>query len=164
MPQLNPEFFISQLFWLFITFSFLLIFLWRVSLPRINKVLEKRERKINDDIKSAKKLQAEAEEIQKKIELQLHEAKFQSDNLIKKANDELQESTANELKKLETDLNTKIANSSEIIEKNKLESLKNLKLEINSIVKLTFSKISDIKVSDDEISKAINNTKKRIVN
>ena len=54
MPQLNPEFFLSQLFWLIITFSFLFIFLWKFSLPRISKVLEKRESKINDDIESAK--------------------------------------------------------------------------------------------------------------
>ena len=45
MPQLNPEFFASQLFWLVITFVFLLIFLWRISLPRIGSVLEKRESK-----------------------------------------------------------------------------------------------------------------------
>ena len=48
MPQLNPEFFISQLFWLVITFSFLIVFLWKISLPRINTVLERRENKIND--------------------------------------------------------------------------------------------------------------------
>ncbi len=46
MPQLNPEFFVSQLFWLVVTFSFLLVFLWRISLPRIGSVLEKREKKI----------------------------------------------------------------------------------------------------------------------
>ena len=68
MPQLNPEFFVSQLFWLVVTFTFLLIFLWRISLPRIGSVLKKREKKINDDIATAKKLQAEAEVIQKKIE------------------------------------------------------------------------------------------------
>ena len=56
MPQLNPEFFISQLFWLVITFTFLFIFLWRISLPRISSVLEKREYKINEDIALAKKL------------------------------------------------------------------------------------------------------------
>ena len=67
MPQLNPEFFVSQLFWLVVSFSFLLVFLWRISLPRIGSVLDKRERKINDDISAAKKLQAEAEAIQKKI-------------------------------------------------------------------------------------------------
>ena len=57
MPQLNPEFYLSQVFWLVITFSFLLIFLWRISLPRISTVLEKREDKINNDIQKAKNLQ-----------------------------------------------------------------------------------------------------------
>ena len=66
MPQLNPEFFVSQLFWLVVTFSFLLVFLWRISLPRIGSVLEKRAKKINDDIATAKELQKEAEVIQKK--------------------------------------------------------------------------------------------------
>ena len=45
MPQLNPEFFISQLFWLFISFSFLLFFLWKISLPRISTVMLARENK-----------------------------------------------------------------------------------------------------------------------
>ena len=64
MPQLNPEFFVSQIFWLIVTFSFLLFFLWKISLPRISRVLEKRENKINNDIESAKILQTEAEQIQ----------------------------------------------------------------------------------------------------
>ena len=35
----------------------MLIFLWRISLPRIGSVLEKREKKIYDDIATAKELQ-----------------------------------------------------------------------------------------------------------
>ena len=83
MPQLNPEFFISQLFWLFVTFTFLLVFLWRISLPRISIVLEKRQRKINDDIATAKKLQEEAEEIQNLINEDLKKAKSESAELLK---------------------------------------------------------------------------------
>ena len=49
MPQLNPEFYISQLFWLVVCFTFLFIFLWRISLPRISSVLEKRTNKRIDD-------------------------------------------------------------------------------------------------------------------
>ena len=75
MPQLNPEFFVSQLFWLVVTFSFLLVFLWRISLPRISNILEKRERKINEDLTAAKELQSEAENIQDKIEQQLKQAR-----------------------------------------------------------------------------------------
>ena len=82
MPQLNPEFFISQLFWLVVTFSFLLFFLWKISLPRISKVLEKRENKINNDIEIAKKLQAEAELIQNEIDRQLSKARDQANNII----------------------------------------------------------------------------------
>ena len=83
MPQLEQtEFFISQLFWLVVTFSFLFIFLWRISLPRISSVLEKRESKIDDDITSAKQLQAEAEEIQKQIDQQLRNARLETLSLI----------------------------------------------------------------------------------
>ena len=78
MPQLNPEFFASQLFWLVITFVFLFIFLWRISWPRINSVQTKRENKIKEDIKKAKQLQAEAEDIQEQINKQLDQAKSDS--------------------------------------------------------------------------------------
>ena len=83
MPQLNPEFYISQVFWLVITFSFLLIFLWRISLPRINSVLEKREDKINNEIQTAKNLQTEAEAIQDKIDQELSASREQVEKLIK---------------------------------------------------------------------------------
>ena len=67
MPQLNPEFFVSQLFWLAVFFTFLFVFLWRVSLPRIATVLEKRQNKIDENLSSAKELQEQAMEIEKKI-------------------------------------------------------------------------------------------------
>ena len=66
MPQLNPEFFVSQLFWLAVFFTFLFVFLWRVSLPRIATVLEKRQNKIDESLSSAKELQEQAMEIEKK--------------------------------------------------------------------------------------------------
>ena len=90
MPQLNPEFFVSQLFWLVVTFSFLLLFLWKVSLPRIGSVLEKRENKINNDIETAKQLQIEAEKIQAQIEQKLHNFKEQNISLIKNSAVDLQ--------------------------------------------------------------------------
>ena len=90
MPQLNPEFYTSQLFWLVVTFSFLLVFLWRISLPRISLVLEKRESKISNDIEIAKQSQTEAEEIQNQIDQQLYKAREQSNILIKESSINLQ--------------------------------------------------------------------------
>ena len=85
MPQLNPEFFLSQIFWLILSFSFLFIFLWRVSLPRINKALENRQNKIDSDLKNAKQNQIKAEKIQKEIDNILLEAQNNSEKELKES-------------------------------------------------------------------------------
>ena len=125
MPQLNPEFFVSQLFWLVVTFSFLLVFLWRISLPRIGSVLDKREIKINEDLATAKKLQAEAENIQEEINSQLVEARSQATDILKNSSNSIQKKAEEELENLDKELDLKINDSAKTIEKNKKESLKN---------------------------------------
>ena len=155
MPQLNPEFFISQLFWLVLTFTFLFIFLWRISLPRISSVLEKRENKINNDVAIAKQLQTEAEEIQKKIDNELRQAKTETSDLIKKASTNFQEYSTKELHQLDDKISKKLEESSSIIEKNKVESLQKIHDQIYEITKLTLSKISSIHVNDQEIKEVV---------
>ena len=159
MPQLNPEFFVSQLFWLVVTFSFLFIFLWKVSLPRISSVLEKRENKINNDIKTAKQLQIEAEKIQDQIEQKLHDSKEQNIKLIKISTVDLQNKASEELLKLDNDLNKKIEKSAKVIENNKKESLKQIHGQIHEITKLTLSKLSSIQINDQEIKDSVANAR-----
>src|SRR3546814_11518836 len=53
MPQLDPAFWPTQLFWLAITFIALYLVIWRIALPRIADVLEARQRKLDDDLKKA---------------------------------------------------------------------------------------------------------------
>ena len=164
MPQLNPEFYVSQLFWLVISFTFLFIFLWRISLPRISSVLENRANKINEDIKMAKKHQTEAEEIQKDIDNQLRNAKIETSDLIKSANQNLQKHATKELEKLDQLLNSKIDEASSIIEKNKTDSLDLINKQINDITKLTLSKISNMSVSDEDIKDVVRNIQEKAIN
>ena len=63
MPQLNPEFFTPQLFWLLITFSVLFVVLAKSVLPRIAGVLEERELRIGSDLEKAQQLKEEAEKV-----------------------------------------------------------------------------------------------------
>ena len=163
MPQLNPEFFISQLFWLVLTFSFLLFFLWRISLPRISLVLEKRDNKINNDLNSAKKMRTEAEEIQAEIENQLKEAKENTNELIKSAVNELQIKSSEELNNLDKILSKKIDNSSLAIEKSKNNSLEQINLQIFEVTKLTLNKISKFSIDDNEIKNSIDKIKAKVV-
>ena len=157
MPQLDPEFFVSQLFWLVVTFSFLLLFLWKVSLPRIGSVLEKTENKINNDIESAKQLQIEAEKIQDQIEQKLHDSKEQNISLIKNSTVNLQNKASEELSKLDNELNKKIEKSAKVIENDKKKSLKQMHEQIHKITKLILSKLSSVQINDQEIKESVAN-------
>ena len=164
MPQLDSEFFVSQLFWLFVTFSFLLLFLWKVSLPRIGSVLEKRENKINNDIETAKQLQIEAEKIQDQIEQKLHDSKEQNISLIKNSTVNLQNKASEELLKLDNELNKKIEKSAKVIENNKKESLKLIREQIHDITKLILSKLSSVQIQEQEIKESVSNAQLRVKN
>ena len=159
MPQLNPEFFVSQLFWLAVFFSFLLIFLWRVSLPRISLVLEKRQRKIDENLSSAKVLQEQAQEIESNINNKISKAKQDADEKIKKAISSLQSDVSTKLSTLDEELEIKISNSEKEILKSKESQMKNIDNEIANITKITVSKITNLSISESEIEQAIKTRK-----
>ena len=158
MPQLNPEFFVTQLFWLVVTFSFLLVFLWRISLPRIGNVLEKRERKISEDLSAAKELQAEASKIQETIENQIKQARADASEIIKSSSISFQDKAQAELNKLDKELEAKIDESAKAIEKSKSELVSQIQEQVHEITKLTISKVATFNVTDDEIKKAVSST------
>ena len=164
MPQLNPEFFISQVFWLVITFSFLLIFMWKVSLPRISSVLEKRENIINVNIQTAQKLQAEAEEIQIKIDQQLLTTREQVTKLIIETTNNLQSNVSTQLQKVEGELKKTIDESANIIEKNKNNIFKNIEIQIQEITKLALTKLITTNVSNQDIQDSIRAVQNKTVN
>ena len=159
MPQLNPEFFVSQLFWLVVFFSFLFVFLWRVSLPRIATVLEKRQNKIDENLSNAKKLQEEAKEIEVNINEKIKIAKKETDDQIKKIITSLENEVSSQLSTLDRDLEEKISKSEKEIISNRNSQMENINDQITDITKTIVSKITDISLSDSDINKAIKSGK-----
>lgn len=60
MPQLDPSFFTSQLFWLALSFALLYWLLSQALLPKVDSVLATRAKTIKDDIDAAAKANADA--------------------------------------------------------------------------------------------------------
>ena len=56
MPQLNPESFSSQIFWLFVTFSILFLVIHFFLLPKLRKIREKREETVSNYLSQTQKL------------------------------------------------------------------------------------------------------------
>ena len=61
MPQLNPEFWISQIFWLILTFGTMYVVLSKFILPKISNNLESRKSQILENIEAAEKQRQDSE-------------------------------------------------------------------------------------------------------
>ena len=61
MPQLNPEFWISQIFWLILTFGIMYLVLSKFILPKISNNLEGRKSQILENIEAAEKQREDSE-------------------------------------------------------------------------------------------------------
>ena len=85
MPQLNPEFWISQIFWLIITFGFLYILLSKLILPKISLNLELRKSQIQENIEAAEKQRESSEAKLKEYENIISKSKLEANNILKEA-------------------------------------------------------------------------------
>ena len=61
MPQLNPEFWVSQIFWLVLTFGIMYLVLSKLILPKISNNLESRKSQILENIEAAEKQREDSE-------------------------------------------------------------------------------------------------------
>jgi len=87
MPQLNPEFWVSQIFWLIITFGILYIVLSKLVLPKISTNLELRKSQISDNIEAADKQREESESKLKEYDEIISRSKTESKNIFNQARD-----------------------------------------------------------------------------
>ena len=85
MPQLNPEFWFSQIFWLTITFGILYVVLSKFILPKISTNLEIRKLQILENIEAAEKQREESEQKLKEYEEIIQESKKQAKNYLNQA-------------------------------------------------------------------------------
>ena len=129
MPQLNPEFWISQIFWLTLTFGVLYIILSKLILPKISSNLELRKSQIQDNIEAADKRRESSEVKLKEYDNIVLKSKSDAKNILGDAKE-------NALK----EINAK----RETIEKQIDEEIEKVEQEINVLKKSAPEKINRI--------------------
>ena len=90
MPQLNPEFWVSQIFWLILTFGTLLIVLSKLILPKISANLETRKSQILENIEAADKQRKDSELKIKEFEELISKSKTEAKNILAQAREKVQ--------------------------------------------------------------------------
>ncbi len=83
MPQLNPESFSSQIFWLLVSFSILFFIIHFFLLPKLKKIREKREEIVNNYLSQTQKLNQQIDNIIAQIDKELNDAKTSFNYKIK---------------------------------------------------------------------------------
>ena len=151
MPQLNPEFWISQIFWLIITFGILFIVLTKVILPKISDNLETRKSQILENIETADR---QKEESQKKIdeyEKIILDSKLKAKSYFNEAREKILDDISKKRATLEKDLDEEIGE----VEK-ELSDLKNKSGEkINKIAAETSAELIKELIGEEVNSSSI---------
>ena len=89
MPQLNPEFWISQIFWLTLTFGILYIILSKLILPKISANLELRKSQIQENIEAAEKQRESSEAKIKEYNEIILKSKLEAKNIFREAREKV---------------------------------------------------------------------------
>ena len=89
MPQLDPEFWISQIFWLVLTFGVLFTILSKFILPGISKNLENRKSQIVENIETADNQRLESEKLNEEYEKVILESKMKAKTIVNDAKKKL---------------------------------------------------------------------------
>ena len=142
MPQLNPEFWISQIFWLTLTFGILYIVLSKLILPKISANLELRKSQIQENIEMAEKQRESSETKLKEYEQIVLKSKLEAKTIFKNARE-----------KVLKDINSK----KEILDKQIDDEISNAEQEIEELRKVAAEKINKIAIetSSDLLKKLI---------
>ncbi len=119
MPQLDFSTFVPQLFWLFLSLSFLYLILSRIALPRISDVIEERKDIIAQDIDKAKALSSDADQAIEELDIKITEAKSKSLELINSSRKKILDMNDSEKKKFNEEISKEVKKAEDEILKNK---------------------------------------------
>jgi len=161
MPQLNPEFWISQIFWLTLTFGILYIVLAKLILPKISANLELRKSQIQENIEAAEKQRESSETKLKEYDNIVFKSKLEAQNILKAAREKLIQEINSKKENLDKQIDEEIKkaeNEINILKKNAPEKINKIAIDTSSeLVK----KLIGAEVNNSSISAIVEDLSKR---
>ena len=161
MPQLNPEFWISQIFWLTLTFGTLYVILSKLILPKISANLETRKSQILENIEAAEKYREESEQKIKEYDKIVQDSKIEAKNYFNQAREKILKDINLKKKNLDKELNEEIKKTEIEIKdlKNKApEKINKIAIEISTDL---IQQLIGSEVNNSSISAIVNDLSKK---
>ena len=161
MPQLDPEFWISQIFWLTLTFGALYLVLSKIILPKISANLELRKLQIQENIEAAEKQRTNSESKLKEYENIIQKSKLEAKNIFKDAREKAMKDINSKKEVLDNQINDEIKKAEqEIVLLRKTAPEKINKIAIDASSELV-KKLIGADVNNSSISAIVEDLSKR---
>ena len=126
MPQLNPEFWTAQVFWLILIFSSLYLIIWKIFLPRITYSIENRKSRIVNDLNEAQKLKENAEKKLKEYNEIIENSKKEAKKIMEDSKKKLDRDIENKKQKFNGEIEKELINVEKEIKDLKKSSILNI--------------------------------------
>ena len=162
MPQLNPEFWFSQIFWLIITFGTMFILLSKLVLPKISENLEVRKAQILENIEAAEKQREESDKKLEEYEKLIANSKNEAKTYFNKAREKILKDVDKKRENLEKEINEEINKAEkEILDlKNKSpEKIRKISTETSSDL---IKQLIGVDVNNSSISAIVEDVSKKV--
>ncbi len=161
LPQMDPTWFPSQIFWLAVTFLCLYVIFSRKILPEISSTLETRRVQIQEDLDNAQSLKEEAEEVHQAYDEILDGARKKASDLFAKADDDIKTATNKKLDAFRERAATENTETENLIEKSKDEAMTDMHAVAAEIASLAAKKIVGISTNIDQAKSLVKNIDKK---
>ena len=161
MPQLNPEFWISQIFWLTITFGILYVVLSKIILPKISANLEVRKSQILENIEAAEKHREESEQKIKEYDKIVQDSKIEAKNYFNQAREKMLKDINLKKENLDKEINKETRKAEIEIEdlRNKApEKINKIAIEVSTDL---IQQLISVEVNNSSISAIVNDLSKK---
>ena len=161
MPQLNPEFWISQIFWLTLTFGILYIVLSKLILPKISANLELRKSQIQENIEAAEKQRESSESKLKEYDEIILKSKLEAKNIFKEAREKALKDINSKREVLNKQIDEEINSAEKEIETLKMSAPEKInKIAIETSTEL-LKKLIGTEINNSSISAIVDDLSKK---
>jgi len=165
MPQLNPEFWFSQTFWLVLVFAILYLIIWKRILPKITDNLENRKKTISSDLEEAQNLKKLAEERYKEYKKLINDAKNEAGKIISESKLKLDQDLNNKKIEIQKEIDREINDAEKEINNFKKKSLKSVSKISKEISSEVIKKILNTEINESNLSAIVEEvSQKRLKN
>ena len=163
MPQLNPEYWASQAFWLILVFTILYISISKFYLPKIKNNLEDRENKIKKDIDDANKFKELSETRLKEYERILENAKREVIKIHLESKNTLDKDIHKKKETIEKEIEKEISKAQKEIIELKKNSISEIQKISENIAASIIENISGDKLNESSIKATVEDVSKKTI-